>query len=225
MFRLLFCIAALASSVFAANVSGHWAGTIEMGGGRVPLYLTLTEQDGKVSGSVGGINTAAVAIENAELRGDALSFQVKDNAGRLIDFKLTLKNGVLGGEATGGGQTSTVAVVQVFGGAGGSAPIPAIGPGPGVYRVGGGISPPVLVRKVEPDYTEEARKARYQGTVLLYAEIAPDGRATNIKVQRSLGLGLDEKAIEAVKQWVFKPGEKDGRPVTVAATIEVNFRL
>jgi len=56
-------------------------------------------------------------------------------------------------------------------------------------------------------------------------EIDPSGRATNIKVQRSLGLGLDEKAIEAVKQWRFRPGYKDGRPVTVAATIEVNFRL
>jgi len=67
--------------------------------------------------------------------------------------------------------------------------------------------------------------AKYQGTVTLYVEITPDGRATNIKVLNSLGLGLDEKAIEAVSQWVFKPGLKDGQPVTVQATIEVNFRL
>jgi len=95
----------------------------------------------------------------------------------------------------------------------------------GVYRTGGGVSRPVLMAKVEPEYSEEARKAKYQGTVLLYVEIDTGGHATNIKVQRSLGLGLDEKAIEAVKQWKFKPGYKDGKPVMVAATIEVNFRL
>jgi TonB family protein len=83
----------------------------------------------------------------------------------------------------------------------------------------------VVLHKVEPEYSEEARKAKYQGTVLLYIEVDPSGRPTNIRVQRSLGLGLDEKAVEAVRQWKFKPGYKDGKPVTVAATIEVNFRL
>jgi TonB family protein len=83
----------------------------------------------------------------------------------------------------------------------------------------------MLLRKTEPEYTEQARAARYQGTVLLYVEIDANGNATNIKLQRSLGLGLDEKAVEAVKQWKFKPGQKDGVPVTVQATIEVNFRL
>jgi TonB family protein len=93
-----------------------------------------------------------------------------------------------------------------------------------VYRVEGGVTAPVLLYKTQPDYTEEARKARYQGTVLLYIEVDPSGKATNIRVQRSLGLGLDEKAIEAVRQWKFKPGTKDGIPVPVSATIEVNFR-
>jgi TonB family protein len=95
----------------------------------------------------------------------------------------------------------------------------------GVYRVGSGITPPRLIFKMEPQYTEEARAAKYQGTVLLFIVVQPDGRATDIRVQRSLGLGLDEKAIEAVQQWRFKPGEKDGTPVPVQATIEVNFRL
>jgi TonB family protein len=99
------------------------------------------------------------------------------------------------------------------------------GAGAGVYPVGGGVSAPSLVSKVEPQYSEEARNVRYQGTVRLYVEVNPDGEATNIKVERSLGLGLDEKAIEAVRKWRFKPGMKDGKPVTVMATIEVNFRL
>jgi periplasmic protein TonB len=81
------------------------------------------------------------------------------------------------------------------------------------------------VYKEEPDYTEEARAAKLQGTVVLSVEIDPTGTATNFKMVRGLGLGLDEKAVEAVKKWKFKPGEKDGTPVKVAATIEVNFHL
>jgi TonB family protein len=101
----------------------------------------------------------------------------------------------------------------------------ALPPGTTTYKVGGGVTAPVVVSKKDPEYTEVARAAKYQGTVLLYVEIGPDGMAHNTRVVRSLGLGLDEKAIEAVAQWQFKPGTKDGQPVTVAATIEVNFRL
>jgi TonB family protein len=95
----------------------------------------------------------------------------------------------------------------------------------GVYRVGQGIAPPSLLYKTEPQYTEEARSGKIQGTTLLAVEIGPDGVARNITVARSLEPGLDQKAIDAVTQWQFKPGTKDGVPVTVAATIEVNFRL
>jgi TonB family protein len=102
---------------------------------------------------------------------------------------------------------------------------PAAAAAPGAaYHVGAGVTAPVLLYKREPEYTEEARKAKYSGTVLLYVDVDPSGKATNIRVQHSLGLGLDEKAVEAVKQWKFKPGYKDGNPVTVGATIEVNFR-
>ncbi len=99
------------------------------------------------------------------------------------------------------------------------------GVGGGVYRVGGGVSAPSVLFKVDPEYSEEARKAKYSGTVLISLIVDPQGRALNIKVVRSLGLGLDEKAMEAVAKWKFKPGMKDGRPVAVVATIEVNFRL
>jgi TonB family protein len=99
------------------------------------------------------------------------------------------------------------------------------GTGGGAYRIGGGVSAPAVLAKVEPEYSEEARKAKYQGTVVLYIEVDESGKPKNLRVLRPLGLGLDEKAIEAVSRWKFRPGLKDGKPVTVAATVEVNFRL
>jgi TonB family protein len=92
-------------------------------------------------------------------------------------------------------------------------------------RIGGGVTAPKVLSKVEPEYTEEARTAKYQGTVVLAVEIRPDGFADNIRVVRGLGLGLDENAMTAVRQWQFQPSTKDGAAVTVQATIEVNFRL
>jgi periplasmic protein TonB len=97
--------------------------------------------------------------------------------------------------------------------------------GGGAYRIGGGVSAPSVLSKVEPEYSEEARKAKWQGTVVLQLVVDDQGRPQNLKVLRSLGLGLDQKAIEAVEKWRFKPGMKDGKPVPVMATIEVNFRL
>jgi TonB family protein len=92
-------------------------------------------------------------------------------------------------------------------------------------RAGGDVSRPELIKKVEPQYTEEARAAKYQGVVALYVVIEPDGTPDNFQILKSLGLGLDEKAIEAVQQWHFKPGVKSGVAVPVKAVIEVNFRL
>jgi protein TonB len=97
--------------------------------------------------------------------------------------------------------------------------------GGGVYRIGGGVSAPAVLLKVEPEYSEEARKAKWQGTVVLSLIVDDKGLPQELKVVRSLGLGLDQKAIEAVMKWRFKPGMKDGKPVAVQATIEVNFRL
>lgn len=99
------------------------------------------------------------------------------------------------------------------------------GTGGGVYRIGGGVSQPVPIYKPEPEYSEEARKAKFQGAVLLAIVIEPDGSTSNLRVLRPLGLGLDEKAIEAVQKWKFRPSTKDGRPVRVSANVEVNFRL
>jgi protein TonB len=97
--------------------------------------------------------------------------------------------------------------------------------GGGVYKVGAGVSSPVVVVKVDPEYSEEARKVKLSGSVLLAIIVDTEGRARDIHVSRSLGMGLDEKAIEAVEKWRFKPGMRNGQAVNVRATIEVNFRL
>jgi TonB family protein len=98
-------------------------------------------------------------------------------------------------------------------------------PTPGVLRVGGAVKPPALLSKMEPQYTEEARLAKFQGTVVLYIEVGADGWAHNIQVTQGLGLGLDARAVAAVSQWRFRPGMKDDVAVPVAAMVEVNFRL
>jgi len=84
---------------------------------------------------------------------------------------------------------------------------------------------PVLIYTKPPQYSEEARKAKWQGTATLSVDVDAFGEPTNIQVLRGLGLGLDQKAIDAVKQWRFRPGTKDGKPVTMQAQVDVIFRL
>jgi TonB family protein len=92
-------------------------------------------------------------------------------------------------------------------------------------HIGGGVTAPKVLHKMEPEYTEEGRVAKYQGTVVLAVEIDPNGVAQNIRIVKGLGFGLDENAVMAVQQWRFQPATKDGAAVTVQARIEVNFRL
>lgn len=117
------------------------------------------------------------------------------------------------------------------GGGVGSGRGPGVGPGygggygGGIYRVGNGVSAPVPIYDPEPDYSEEARKAKYQGVVVLSVIVGPDGKAHDPKVQRSLGMGLDEKAIEKIREWKFEPAKKDGQAVAVMVSVEVSFHL
>ncbi|PYP93271.1 MAG: energy transducer TonB [Candidatus Angelobacter sp. Gp1-AA117] len=97
--------------------------------------------------------------------------------------------------------------------------------GGGLFRVGNGVAPPVVIFNPDPDYSDEARKAKYQGTVVLNVIVGADGRVYNPSIARSLGMGLDEKAIERVKEWKFKPATKDGKPVPVQVNVEVSFNL
>jgi len=99
------------------------------------------------------------------------------------------------------------------------------GIGGGVFRVGGGISAPQAISTPDPDYTEEARRAKTQGTCILGLIVDAEGHPHDIRIVRGLGSGLDAKAIEAVRQWRFEPARKDGKPVNVLISVEVAFRL
>ncbi len=117
------------------------------------------------------------------------------------------------------------------GGGVGSGKGPGFGPGEGggvgggVFHVGGGVSPPRVIYQPDIEFSEEARKAKYQGTCVLALIVDANGRPTNIRVTSSLGMGLDEKAIEAAKKYRFEPGMKDGHPVAVEIALEVDFHL
>jgi len=87
------------------------------------------------------------------------------------------------------------------------------------------VTAPRLVYKVEPEYSEKARLAKFQGTVALRVLVDVDGQPKDLRLIRSLGLGLDEKAVEAVLQWRFNPAQKNGRPFPLCAEIELRFRL
>jgi TonB family protein len=86
-------------------------------------------------------------------------------------------------------------------------------------------SDPALLDRIEPEYTPQARSQGLEGVVMLYAEVTSDGRTANVKVIKSLDTGLDANAIAAVERWRFRPGMRNGKPVSVSATIEVRFQL
>ena len=95
----------------------------------------------------------------------------------------------------------------------------------GVYKVGNGIAAPSIASKMDPEYTPEAKDAKVEGTVLVQVVVGTDGLGHDINVIKGIGGGLDEKAVEAVQKWHFNPGMKEGQPVPVRASIEINFRL
>jgi TonB family protein len=88
-----------------------------------------------------------------------------------------------------------------------------------------GVIAPKVLYKVDPNYTQEARDAKIEGTVVVDVEVHPDGKAHNLKVERTLDPGLDQKALDAISAWRFQPATKNGKPIAVEATIEINFKL
>jgi protein TonB len=97
--------------------------------------------------------------------------------------------------------------------------------GGGLVKVGGGVSSPVLIHQVEPEFSEVARKAKFQGNVMVSLVVDPQGMPRNVRVTRGVGMGLDEKAMEAVRQYRFRPAMEGGKPVAVEMNVEVDFQI
>jgi len=129
------------------------------------------------------------------------------------------------GTGTGGGMGSGSGGGVGSGSGNGYGPGSGGGTGGGVYRVGGGVSAPTLVYSVDPEFSDEARRAKYQGVCTVLIVVDAQGNVQSARVQRPLGMGLDEKAIEAVKQYRFKPAMLNGKAVPVQVGIEVNFHI
>jgi TonB family protein len=94
-----------------------------------------------------------------------------------------------------------------------------------IYRVGGKVKPPQIIRQRDPNYSELAKRLGYEGTTVLQITITEAGTPEDIKIVRPAGFGLDESAVNAVKNWLFKPATRDGQPVRVVVMIEMNFRM
>ena len=137
------------------------------------------------------------------------------------------ENGVQGGVEGGivGGVVGGVIGGVIGGQLGGVVGGQLGGTGTGPLRVGGDVKPPVVLERVKPLYTEEARKARVQGVVILEAVVDDHGNVQDVRILKPLGMDLDKAAVTAVKQWKFKPGTKNGKPVPVVLDPRVSFRL
>jgi protein TonB len=99
------------------------------------------------------------------------------------------------------------------------------GMGGGVHRIGGGVSAPQVLYEPEPQFSEEARKAKAAGIVTVYLQVDTTGTPRNVRVVRGIGMGLDEKALDAVRHYKFKPAMENGHPVVVEMNVEVNFQI
>jgi periplasmic protein TonB len=145
-----------------------------------------------------------------------------EHIGDLISSNVVIPSN---GSGNGGGAGSG-SETGLGGGTGlGYGPGSNIGTGGGVFAMGHGITAPRAIYDPEPEYSDEARRVKHQGVVILSLVVDQQGRPRDIHVARSLGMGLDQKAIEAVTKWKFSPGMKDGIPVAVRVNIEVSFRL
>jgi periplasmic protein TonB len=128
-----------------------------------------------------------------------------------------------GGSGSGFGSGSGGGIGS--GDGGGVGPGEGGGYGGGVMRPGGGVSAPVLIYSVDPEFSDEARRAKYQGVCVVSLIVDKQGNPQDIQIARALGMGLDQKAMEAVRQYKFKPAYFQGHPVPVYINVEVNFRI
>ncbi len=148
---------------------------------------------------------------------------------QMADANFGDPHGVLGplsnGPGTGGGIGTGSGTGIGEGNGAGLGPGQGGGTGGGYFSVGGNVSAPVPIYNPTPAYSEEARKAKYQAVVVLWIAVDANGNVSDPRVVRPAGMGLDEKAMETVKTWKFKPAMRSGVPVKVQIEVEVTFRL
>jgi len=221
MSRLLLVVAlGAATGLMGGDFSGQWAGTtVNADGQTTPIYLTLKHNGEAISGILSGVEPKGLPLSDAVVRNDELRFRVRENDAHPTEFALTM---------VAAGNPSFDPRVALRG----TATVAAARFTVTLYPVGeslgerGAATPPSLVYKVEPRYTEQARAAKVQGAVVLKVEIEETGMLAmdQIQVVRSLGYGLDEAAADCVRQWRFQPAFRNGYAVKTAATLEVRFR-
>jgi TonB family protein len=219
---------------------------------QAPVILKLPPKDGKSGGGGGGGRKALTPPSKGQLpRGADKQIvppmvEAKNLAPQLAVETTVLApqlanlvplpnvpfgdpNGVVGplsaGPGRGGGIGTGEGAGIGPGRGGGVGPGEGGGIGGGVFNVGGGVSEPILLTQIQPEYSDDGRKARIQGTVELLIVVNPDGTVKFDTVRKSLGYGLDQKAIDAVKKWKFVAGKKDGKPVATYVSVLVNFSL
>ena len=148
-----------------------------------------------------------------------------------VDTSDAQDGGVVGGQiggvtgGVGGGVVGGVVGGTLGGTLGGQLGGQLGGTGDKPMRVGGDVAPPIATRRVDPVYTDVARKAHIEGLVIVETIIDRDGNVTDVRILKGLPMGLDQSAIDAVKRWKFTPGSLNGQPVPVIFTLTVNFKL
>ena len=168
------------------------------------------------------LNPPKIAVENAKLTPPVTvdvdpNLKMTRNDAMPIGMMNSPAVGVSMGNGTGSGIGS--------GNGNGIGPGSGGGIGGSLRRIGGGVSAPEILFKPEPEFSEEARRTKTAGNVLVYLQVGADGLPRNIRVLKGIGMGLDEKALEAVRQYKFKPAMENGHPVAVELNVEIEFHV
>jgi TonB family protein len=252
MIALLIAVSILTSRTVKLNTQAQ--NVINLTDSDVPMDLPMTTKKGPSSGGGGGggdrdkldatkgklpkLSMQQLAPPAVVIRNDNPKLAVEPTVVVPPEIKLAsnmpnlgdpMSKIPLGPESNGTGSGGGIG--SGSGGGVGSGSGPGVGPGHGggigggAFRIGNGVSAPRAIYSPDPEYSEEARKAKYQGVVVLWLIVGPDGKPRDVRVSRPLGMGLDEKAVETVQRWRFDPAMKDGHPVAVQINVEVNFRL
>ena len=202
---------AVAASAAPADLEGQWTGKLESGDA---VALRLNQMGQHVSGTALYKGTVWSQRFHADLDADQLSFQIHDPTGQVLTFRLKRSDAGLEGEITAGDHASKVSFPLKLRSATVANPSGHV------------IASFLLWKGAAPEYTDEARQTKLQGTVVVMIMVDEHGQASNPRVIRGLGMGLDERAVEAVGKWQFFPGKAlDGTRVSSDCIVEVAFSL